>query len=143
MTEQVIVALSTCPDEATAKRLAAELGVAPGDIFDTLSVYLGSAFVNDFNLLGRTYRVTAQAEADYRDDVGDIGNLYARSDNGSMVPLGSVSTFTDTTGARVATITKPSTADVWGCDGNLGAPNDLVVGRAFVVVWPFDRYSGL
>jgi hydrophobe/amphiphile efflux-1 (HAE1) family protein len=74
------------------------LGVAPADIFDTLSVYLGSAFINDFNLLGRTYRVTAQAEADYRDDVGDIGNLYARSDNGSMVPLGSVATFTDTTG---------------------------------------------
>lgn len=74
------------------------LGVAPSDVFDTLSVYLGSAFVNDFNLLGRTYRVTAQAEADYRDDVADIGNLYARSGNGSMVPLSSFATFTDTTG---------------------------------------------
>lgn len=74
------------------------LGVAPGDIFDTLSVYLGSAFVNDFNLLGRTYRVTAQADGDYRNDVSDIGNLYARSGNGSMVPLASVTTFTDTTG---------------------------------------------
>ena len=74
------------------------LGVAPADIFDTLSVYLGSAFVNDFNLLGRTYRVTAQAEADYRDDVSDIAALHARSANGSMVPLGSLATFTDTTG---------------------------------------------
>ena len=74
------------------------LGVAPADIFDTLSVYLGSAFVNDFNLLGRTYRVTAQAEADYRDDVSDIAGLHARSANGSMVPLGSLATFTDTTG---------------------------------------------
>jgi hydrophobe/amphiphile efflux-1 (HAE1) family protein len=74
------------------------LGVAPGDIFDTLSVYLGSAFVNDFNLLGRTYRVTAQAEADYRDDVSDIGNLHVRSGNGSMVPLSSVASFSDTTG---------------------------------------------
>jgi len=74
------------------------LGVAPGDIFETLSVYLGSAFVNDFNLLGRTYRVTAQADADYRNDVSDIGSLYARSGNGSMVPLASVATFTDTTG---------------------------------------------
>jgi hypothetical protein len=36
--------------------------------------------------------------------------------------------FTDSTGARVATFTKPTTANVWGCDGNLGAPNDLVVG---------------
>ena len=74
------------------------LGVAPSDIFDTLSVYLGSAFINDFNLLGRTYRVTAQADADYRDDVSDIGNLYARSDSGAMVPLGSLATITDTTG---------------------------------------------
>ena len=74
------------------------LGVAPSDIFDTLSVYLGSAFVNDFNLLGRTYRVTAQADSVYRDDVSDIAGLYARSGNGSMVPLGSVASFTDTTG---------------------------------------------
>lgn len=74
------------------------LGVAPSDIFDTLSVYLGSAFVNDFNLLGRTYRVTAQADADYRNDISDIGSLYARSGNGSMVPMASVATFTDTTG---------------------------------------------
>jgi hypothetical protein len=41
---------------------------------------------------------------------------------------GDVMTFTDSTGAQVATFTKPSTANVWGCDGNLGAPNDLVVG---------------
>lgn len=74
------------------------LGVAPSDIFDTLSVYLGSAFVNDFNLLGRTYRVTAQADAPYRADVSDIAGLHARSASGAMVPLGSVATFTDTTG---------------------------------------------
>jgi multidrug efflux pump subunit AcrB len=74
------------------------LGVAPGDVFDTLSVYLGSAFVNDFNLLGRTYRVTAQADAPYRSDVSDIANLYTRTSAGAMVPLGSVATFTDTTG---------------------------------------------
>ena len=41
---------------------------------------------------------------------------------------GDVMTFTDSTGAQVATITKPTTADIWGCDGNLAAPNDLVVG---------------
>ncbi|WP_423141535.1 efflux RND transporter permease subunit [Parablastomonas sp. CN1-191] len=74
------------------------LGVAPSDIFDTLSVYLGSAFINDFNLLGRTYRVTAQADAPYRDDVTDIAGLYVRSSAGAMVPLGSVATFSDTAG---------------------------------------------
>ncbi|MEO1968676.1 MAG: multidrug efflux RND transporter permease subunit [Sphingomonadaceae bacterium] len=85
--------------EADIDRNKAEmLGVAPSDIFSTLSVYLGSSFVNDFNLLGRTYRVTAQADAPYRSDVNDIAGLYTRSSNGSMVPLGSVATFTDTTG---------------------------------------------
>jgi len=74
------------------------LGVAPSDIFDTLSIYLGSAFVNDFNLLGRTYRVTAQADAPYRADVSDIASLHARSGSGAMVPLGSVASFTDATG---------------------------------------------
>jgi len=74
------------------------LGVAPSSIFETLQVYLGSAFVNDFNLLGRTYRVTAQADAPFRDDASDIAALYTRSNNGAMVPLGSVATLSDTTG---------------------------------------------
>jgi len=74
------------------------LGVSPASIFETLQVYLGSAFINDFNLLGRTYRVTAQADAPYRDDASDISALYTRSNNGAMVPLGSVATLSDTTG---------------------------------------------
>jgi len=74
------------------------LGVPPARVFETLQVYLGSAFVNDFNLLGRTYRVTAQADAPFRDSPSDIANLHTRSDNGSMVPLGSVATLSDTTG---------------------------------------------
>jgi len=74
------------------------LGVQPASIFDTLQVYLGSAFINDFNLLGRTYRVTAQADAPFRDNPADIANLQTRSTNGSMVPLGSVATLSDTTG---------------------------------------------
>jgi hydrophobe/amphiphile efflux-1 (HAE1) family protein len=74
------------------------LGVPPARVFETLQVYLGSAFINDFNLLGRTYRVTAQADAPFRDSASDIANLYTRSDNGSMVPIGSVATLSDTTG---------------------------------------------
>ncbi|MEO6152367.1 MAG: multidrug efflux RND transporter permease subunit [Croceibacterium sp.] len=74
------------------------LGVAPARIFEALQVYLGSAFINDFNLLGRTYRVTAQADAPFRDGPADIANLQTRSDNGAMVPLGSVATLSDTTG---------------------------------------------
>ncbi|MXO71890.1 efflux RND transporter permease subunit [Alteraurantiacibacter buctensis] len=74
------------------------LGVSPSAVFETLQVYLGSAFINDFNLLGRTYRVTAQADAPFRDDAADIAGLYTRSNTGAMVPLGSLATLTDTTG---------------------------------------------
>ncbi|MBA2466971.1 MAG: multidrug efflux RND transporter permease subunit [Sphingomonas sp.] len=74
------------------------LGVPPARVFEALQVYLGSAFVNEFNLLGRTYRVTAQADAPFRASQADIANLRARSNSGAMVPLGSVTTFEDRTG---------------------------------------------
>ena len=74
------------------------LGVPPERVFEALQVYLGSAYVNDFNLLGRTYRVTAQAEAAARDDPADIAQLKTRSNTGAMVPIGSVATFSDKTG---------------------------------------------
>ena len=74
------------------------LGVPPERVFEALQVYLGSAFINDFNLLGRTYRVTAQADAPYRASEADIANLRTRSNSGAMVPLGSVTTFQDRTG---------------------------------------------
>jgi multidrug efflux pump subunit AcrB len=67
-------------------------------VFEALQVYLGSAFVNDFNLLGRTYRVTAQADATFRSTTADIANLRVRSNSGEMVPIGSVATFRDETG---------------------------------------------
>jgi hydrophobe/amphiphile efflux-1 (HAE1) family protein len=74
------------------------LGVPASRVFDTLSVYLGSSYVNDFNLLGRTFRVTAQADSRFRDDAGDIANLKTRSNSGGMVPIGSVATFENRTG---------------------------------------------
>ncbi|TZG27975.1 efflux RND transporter permease subunit [Sphingomonas montanisoli] len=74
------------------------LGVPPEKIFEALQVYLGSAFVNDFNLLGRTYRVTAQADAPFRTSTADIANLKTRSAAGGMVPVGSVAKFEDKTG---------------------------------------------
>ena len=81
------------------RRKADLLGVPPEKVFAALQVYLGSAFVNDFNLLGRTYHVTAQAEASARGSVADIANLKTRSATGAMVPIGSVANFRDTTGA--------------------------------------------
>lgn len=74
------------------------LGVPPADIFATLQIYLGSSYVNDFNLFGRTYRVTAQADAPFRNDPTDLSNLRVRSASGAMVPLGSLVTLSDTSG---------------------------------------------
>jgi hydrophobe/amphiphile efflux-1 (HAE1) family protein len=80
------------------RRKADLLGVPPERVFEALQVYLGSTFVNDFNLLGRTYRVTAQADQGARGSVSDIANLKTRSNSGAMVPIGSVATFQDKTG---------------------------------------------
>ena len=77
---------------------AEELGLPPSRVFETLEVYLGSAFVNDFNFLGRTYRVTAQADGPFRDNPDDVLDLRARSTDGAIVPIGSVATLERITG---------------------------------------------
>jgi multidrug efflux pump subunit AcrB len=74
------------------------LGVQPSQIYEALGTYLGSTYVNDFNLLGRTFRVTAQAEPAARDDLADIGQLQVRSAGGEMVPLASVATLRNDSG---------------------------------------------
>ncbi|WP_343521343.1 multidrug efflux RND transporter permease subunit [Sphingomonas sp.] len=74
------------------------LGVPASRVFEAMQVYLGSSYVNDFNLLGRTFRVTAQADAQFRDDPADIAQLKTRSNAGGMVPIGAVATFQDRTG---------------------------------------------
>ncbi len=79
---------------------AEQLGVRPERLFEALEVYLGSSFVNDFNFLGRSFRVTAQADGQYREDLSDVADLRARSDSGDMVPLGSVATFRYITGPQ-------------------------------------------
>jgi hydrophobe/amphiphile efflux-1 (HAE1) family protein len=84
---------------ADIDRVRAEmLGVNADDIFQTLEVYLGSQYVNDFNFLGRTYRVTAQADGEFRQDLHAISQLKTRNAEGEMVPLGSVASFRDITG---------------------------------------------
>ena len=74
------------------------LGVPITRFFDTLSTYMGSTFVNDFNILGRTYRVTAQADNPFRLSVRDVENLRTRSVTSDMVPLGAVASFQEITG---------------------------------------------
>jgi multidrug efflux pump len=73
-------------DRVKAKRQAVPLS----KVFDTLQAYLGSVYINDFNRFGRTYRVYAQAEAQYRNQPEDIANLKMRNLNGDEVPVGAV-----------------------------------------------------
>ncbi|HEX5683131.1 MAG TPA: efflux RND transporter permease subunit [Ideonella sp.] len=66
---------------------ARQLGVAVTDVFDTMQIYLGSLYVNDFNKFGRTYSVRVQADAPHRARAEDVGLLKVRSASGEMVPL--------------------------------------------------------
>jgi hydrophobe/amphiphile efflux-1 (HAE1) family protein len=68
------------------------LGVAVPDVFNALQVYLGSAYVNDFNLFGRTFRVVAQADSADRREPSDILKIRVRNSSGDTVPLGSFTT---------------------------------------------------
>jgi hydrophobe/amphiphile efflux-1 (HAE1) family protein len=83
---------------ADIDRMKAEkVGLTPTDVFDTLQVYLGSQYVNDFNLLGRTYQVIVQADGQFRRDTQDLTGLKARNTLGEMVPIGTVARLRDTT----------------------------------------------
>jgi multidrug efflux pump subunit AcrB len=76
---------------------AQKVGVTPTDVFSTLQVYLGSQYVNDFNLLGRTYEVIVQADGQYRRNQPDIMRLKVRNGSGEMVPIGTVAQLKDNT----------------------------------------------
>jgi hydrophobe/amphiphile efflux-1 (HAE1) family protein len=69
---------------------AEKVGLTPTDVFSTLQVYLGSQYVNDFNYLGRTYQVIAQADGRFRQTPEDIVRLKTRNASGQMVPIGTV-----------------------------------------------------
>ncbi len=79
---------------------AKTLGVSVDDIFRTLETAMGSAYVNDFVLQDRTYRVYLQADQPFRDNPADIGQLYMRSSSEQMVPLSNLVTVTPTVGAQ-------------------------------------------
>jgi hydrophobe/amphiphile efflux-1 (HAE1) family protein len=74
------------------------LGVPDTEIFQALQTYLGSTFVNNFDLFGHTFQVLAQADAPYRNDESRLLELQTRSTSGAMVPLGSVVNLHHTTG---------------------------------------------
>jgi len=75
------------------RQKAKKLGVSITEIGNALRTYLGSAYVNDFTLYGRTFRVVAQADSSYRGDIADLGQYYVRNSAGGMVPLSTLTTY--------------------------------------------------
>ncbi|MGO9598838.1 MAG: efflux RND transporter permease subunit [Isosphaeraceae bacterium] len=74
------------------------LGVSIAELFNTLQVYLGSLYVNDFNRFGRTWQVNVQGDADFRKQIDDLSGLRVRGDRGGMVPLGTLAQIRDVSG---------------------------------------------
>ncbi|CAI8807499.1 Efflux pump membrane transporter BepE [Pseudomonas chlororaphis] len=85
-------------DAAIDREKAKTHGVAISDIFDTLQVYLGSLYANDFNRFGRTYQVNVQAEQQFRLEAEQIGQLKVRNNKGEMIPLATFIKVSDTAG---------------------------------------------
>ena len=76
-----------------------KLGVSVADVATALRTYLGSTYVNDFTLYGRNFRVLAQADSSYRNDISNIGQYYVRNSAGTMVPLSSLISYKRTESA--------------------------------------------
>src|SRR5580700_2065802 len=80
---------------------AKNLHIPLSQITDTLGVYMGSSYVNDFDFNNRSYRVYVQADKQFRSHPQDIGQYYVRSDSGAMVPLGNLATITQSIAPQV------------------------------------------
>ncbi|MCS3468789.1 multidrug efflux pump [Pseudomonas sp. JUb42] len=105
-------------DAAIDREKAKTLGVPISDIFDTLQVYLGSLYANDFNRFGRTYQVNIQAEQQFRQEADQIGQLKVRNNRGEMIPLATLLKVTDTSGPdRVMHYNGFITAEINGAAG--------------------------
>ena len=74
------------------------MGVSIAELFNTLQVYLGSLYVNDFNRFGRTWQVNVQGDADFRKQIDDLTGLRVRGERGGMVPLGTLAQIRDVSG---------------------------------------------
>jgi hydrophobe/amphiphile efflux-1 (HAE1) family protein len=91
------------------------LGINVQDVFNALQVYIGSSYVNDFNLFGRTFRVTAQARDEDRQYIKDVLKIRVRNSNGDTVPLGSFTTVDNISGPyRVPRYNLYPTAEIDG-----------------------------
>ena len=105
-------------DAEVDREKAKSQGVSVQELFDTMQVYLGSLYVNDFNAFGRTYPVTAQAEPNFRLQAEDVVRLKTRNAAGDMIPLGSFVTVKHSSGPdRVMHYNSYPTAEINGGPG--------------------------
>jgi gold/copper resistance efflux pump len=117
-------------DVAIDRTRAQSQGVRLADVFESLQVYLGSLYVNDFNRFGRTYKVTAQADSEHRMQAEAIGSLQVRNAAGDMLPLSSFVTVTPSSGPdRVIHYNGYPSADISG-----GAMAGISSGQAVAVM---------
>jgi hydrophobe/amphiphile efflux-1 (HAE1) family protein len=72
---------------------AKKLGVQISDVNNALQTYMGSVYINDFTIYGRNFRVLAQADTNYRTNIGNIGQYFVRNSAGGMVPLSTLTTY--------------------------------------------------
>ncbi|QXV64795.1 multidrug efflux RND transporter permease subunit [Mucilaginibacter sp. 21P] len=70
-----------------------KLGVQLSDVNNALQTYMGSAYVNDFTIYGRNFRVVTQADTNYRTNIGNIGQYFVRNNAGAMVPLSTLTSY--------------------------------------------------
>ena len=105
--------------EADVNRIKAKsLGVPLGSLFETMQIYLGSLYVNDFNRFGRTYQVIAQADAPFRSSADNITRLKVRNEAGQMVPLGTLVRIRESAGPdRVMRYNGHPAAEINGAPG--------------------------
>src|ERR1700691_5692788 len=113
-------------DAQVDREKAKSQGVSVQELFDTMQVYLGSLYINDFNAFGRTYPVTAQAEPGFRLQAEDVVRLKTRNAAGDMIPLGSFVTVKRSSGPdRVMHYNSYPTAEING-----GPPPGFSSGQA-------------
>jgi multidrug efflux pump len=127
------------------------MGVNPKDVFDTLQIFLGSYYVNDFNRFGRTWQVNVQAQGEFRNEPSRIKLLKVRNDRGEMVPLGAVLNIREIGGpinigrynmypaAAILGATKPGVSSGQGIEEMERICNEVLTG-GFTYEWTEINY---
>jgi len=80
---------------------AKKMGLSIGDVYTTISAYLGSSYVNDFTKYGRSFRVVTQADTNFRKNIDDLSQLYVKNNKGTAVPLSTVVSYNITENAAI------------------------------------------